>query len=60
MAQTWLDCHKLGEFIHHLGYLDVLSWFEDWLSKASDLRDVLIVRSPKFKNKAVLVDELFG
>ena len=51
---------KLDKLIPHLRYFDVLSWFEDWLSKASDLRDVLTVQSRKFQNKAVLVDDLFG
>jgi hypothetical protein len=48
-AQTWLDCHKtkLDELIPRLGYFDVLSWFEDWLSKTSDLRNVLSVRVTK-------------
>ena len=50
---------KLGDLIRRLRYLDVLCWFEDWLSKASDLRDVLSVWVPKFQNKAVLVDDLF-
>jgi hypothetical protein len=31
---------KLGDLIPHLGHFNVLSWFEDWLSKTSDLRGV--------------------
>jgi hypothetical protein len=42
-AQMWLDWPKLGDLIPRLGHFDVLSWFEDWLSKASDLKDVLPV-----------------
>jgi hypothetical protein len=35
---------KLGELIPHLDYFDLSSWFEDWLSRASYLRGVLLVR----------------
>ena len=36
---------KLGKLIPRLMYFDVLSWFENWLSKASNLRDALTVRA---------------
>ena len=49
---------NFGDLIPHLGHVDSLSLFEDWLSETSDLRDVLTVRSQKFQNKAVLVDDL--
>ena len=49
---------NFGDLIPHLGQVDALSLFEDWLSETSDLRDVLTVRSQKFQNKAVLVDDL--
>ena len=39
-------------------HFDVLSWFEDWLSKASDWRDIFQFGSRQFQNIAVLVDGL--
>ena len=35
---------KLGDLIPCLGPFNVLSWFEYWLSKISDLRDILSAR----------------
>ena len=40
---AWI-CAKLGEPVLHLEYFDLVSWFEDWLSRASDLIGVLLVR----------------
>ena len=34
---------NFGDLIPHLGYVDALSLFEDWLSETSDLRDVLSI-----------------
>ena len=41
--RAWI-CAKLGELILHLGYFDLVSWFENWLCRASDLKGVLSVR----------------
>ena len=35
---------NFGDLIPHLGHVDALSLFEDWLSETSDLRDVLSIR----------------
>ena len=35
---------NFGDLIPHLGHIDALSLFEDWLSETSDLRDVLSIR----------------
>ena len=35
---------NFGDLISHLGHIDALSLFEDWLSETSDLRDVLSIR----------------
>ena len=51
---------KLDKLIPRLGYFNVLSWFEDWLSKALDLRDVLTVRVTIIPKQSSLVDDLFG
>ena len=51
---------KLGDLILCLGPFNVLSWFEYWLSKTSDLRDTLSARLLPFQNTTVLVEELFG
>ena len=33
---------NFGDLIPHLGHVNALSLFEDWLSGTSDLRDVLV------------------
>ena len=43
LKRVWI-CAKLGELILHLEYFDLVSWFEDRLSRASDLIGVLSVR----------------
>ena len=35
---------NFGDLIPHLGHVDALGLFEDWLSETSDLRDVLSIR----------------
>ena len=35
---------NFGDLIPHLGHVDALSLFEDWLSETLDLRDVLSIR----------------
>ena len=35
---------NFGDLIPHLGHVDALSLFEDWLSETSDLRAVLSIR----------------
>jgi hypothetical protein len=35
---------KLSELISYLEYFDLSSWFEDWLSRAPDLRLALSVQ----------------
>ena len=40
---AWI-CAKLGKLVLHLEYFDLVSWFEDWFSRASDLIGVLSVR----------------
>ena len=35
---------NFGDLISHLGHVDALSLFEDWLRETSDLRDVLSIR----------------
>ena len=34
---------NFGDLIPHLGHVDALGLFEDWLSETSDLRDVLSI-----------------
>ena len=51
---------NFGDLILCLGPFNVLSWFEYWLRKTSDLRDTLSARLLPFQNTTVLVDELFG
>ena len=40
------------ELIPRLGYFDALSCFEYWMSKASDLRDVLTVRVTEISGRS--------
>ena len=42
LKRAWI-CAKLGELVLHLEYFDLVSWFEDSLSRASDLIGVLSV-----------------
>ena len=42
LKRGWIGT-KLGELVPHLEYFDLLSWFEDWLSLAPDLRAGLSV-----------------
>ena len=35
---------NFGDLISHLGHVDALSLFEDWLRETSDLRNVLSIR----------------
>jgi hypothetical protein len=35
---------NFGDLIPHLGHVNALSLFEDWLIETSDLRDVLSIR----------------
>ena len=35
---------NFGGLIPHLGHIDALNLFEDWLSETLDLRDVLSIR----------------
>ena len=51
---------NFGDLISHLGHVDALSLFEDWLRETSDLRNVLSIRFVVISERAVLVDELFG
>jgi hypothetical protein len=39
----WID-PKHGNLIPYLGHFNVLIWFENWLSKTVEVRDVLSVR----------------
>ena len=41
--EDWI-CAKLGELVLHLEYFDLVSGFEDWLSRASYLIGILSVR----------------
>jgi hypothetical protein len=43
-----------------LGYFNVLIWFENWLSKTLDLKEVLSVHLLQIQNQAVLANELYG
>jgi hypothetical protein len=43
-TKGWID-PKLDNLIPYLGHFNVLIWFENWVSKALDLRDV---RSDRF------------
>ena len=43
LKRAWI-CAKLGELVIYLDYFDLVGWFEDWLSRASDLRGVSSVR----------------
>ena len=42
LKHGWIGT-KFGELVPHLEYFDLLSWFEDWLSIALDLRGILPV-----------------
>ena len=43
IKRGWIGT-KVGELVPHLEYFDLLSWFEDWLSRALDFRVVLSVQ----------------
>ena len=43
LKRGWIGT-KLGELVSYLEYFDLSSWFEDWLSRALDLRLVLSVQ----------------
>ena len=43
LKRDWI-CAKLGEFVLHLEYFDLVNWFENWLSRALDLIGILSVR----------------
>ena len=43
LKRVWI-CAKLGELVLHIEHFDLVSGFEDWLSRASDLIGILLVR----------------
>jgi hypothetical protein len=43
LRRAWIDS-KLGELLPYFDYLNLVSWFEIWVSGASDLRAVLSVQ----------------
>ena len=59
LKRGWIGT-KLGELVPHLEYFDLLSSFEDWMSRAPDWEGFCQFGSLQFQNRAILVNDLFG